>query len=333
MFSKITRRFKAHPLLYYAVSIAASWAGVGSLMNFRTITYENGLVPAIIWGLGNSLACVLFGIIVLYVPEMRHYMRTKPVKIFLGFMGVGQVWLNMNGIREIFADTPIGLTGGTIIAYAVCIFFIFLLLKYGMIRNVLTDDFSWAMVYGLMLLVTALAYIRSGGAMNDAPLGLDRANLGVGFYKSFLLLPGPFIFAYFFELLDYNESNEDSTDHINITAAFALGGLFFGIYMVFAGLLALVEFSPALNLIKAALVAFVGVSTLSSFLYSEYILWGRKLGLVIDAGAALLWQVAIPMGVMGIWQAMAEYRAIVVAICLALSFIHRAKARREALAK
>ena len=202
MLSSITRRFKAHPLLYYAISIAASWAGVGSLMNFRTITYDNGLLPAIIWGIGNSLACVLFGLIVLYVPEMRHYMKTKPVKLFLGFNAAGQIMLNMTGIRDIFADTPVTQIGGTVIAYGMAAVFIFILLRFGLVRNVLTDGFSWAMVYGLMVLVTILAYIQSRGILNTFSWGTDAHNLGVGFYKSFLLLPGPFIFPYFFELLE-----------------------------------------------------------------------------------------------------------------------------------
>ena len=48
----------------------------------------------------------------------------------------------MNGIREIFSDTIIGTTGGTIIVYTVCIGFIFMLLRFGMIRNVLTDPYQ-----------------------------------------------------------------------------------------------------------------------------------------------------------------------------------------------
>lgn len=329
MLSTVKQKFKANPLLYYAVSIAASWAGVGSLMNFRTITYENGLIPAIIWGLGNSLACVLFGVLVLYIPEMRHYMRTAPVKLFLGFNAAGQIMLNMTGIRDIFSDTPVTQIGGTILAYSVALFFIVLLLRFGLVRNVLTDDVSWAIVYTLMVLVTLFAYIQSHGVLNSFSLGLDSHNLGVGFYKSFLLLPGPFIFPYFFELLDYNEENNESTEHVNITLAFALGGLSFGIYMIFAGMLALVNFSPALNLIKAVLVAFVGVSTLSSFIYSEYVLFGRTIGLTIAALSVVLWRFAADMGVMGIWQTLAEYRAIVVGICLVLSLLSRARARRE----
>ena len=54
MYQKIKAKFKASPTIFYACSIVASWAGVGSLMNFRTIALRYGAVPAIIWAVFNS---------------------------------------------------------------------------------------------------------------------------------------------------------------------------------------------------------------------------------------------------------------------------------------
>lgn len=48
MYQKIRNKFRERPTLFYACSIVASWAGVGSLMNFRTIALNYGAVPAII---------------------------------------------------------------------------------------------------------------------------------------------------------------------------------------------------------------------------------------------------------------------------------------------
>lgn len=42
MYQKIKAKFKANPTIFYACSIVASWAGVGSLMNFRTLAINNG---------------------------------------------------------------------------------------------------------------------------------------------------------------------------------------------------------------------------------------------------------------------------------------------------
>lgn len=332
MLSKVTQKFKANPLLYYAMSVAASWAGVGSLMNFRTLTYDNGLIPAIIWGLGNSLACVLFALIVRYLPTVRALMRTKVIKYILGFLTLFQSWTNMNGIREIFGDTAIGSTGGTVIVYVVCVFFIILLLRYGMIRNVLTDSASWYGVYGLILLLTVLAYVRSGGAIKEVPLGLGWADLKVGLWKGFLLLPGPFTYAYFFELLDYNDHNPDATKKIDVTKAFALGGGMFGLYMLFSCALALVDFSPVLNVIKAVLITLVAISSISSFLYSEYILFGKKFGLVVDIFIVAFWPLVVPLGVMGVWTLMSEIRIWMVAALLLFALVKRALARRKGAA-
>ncbi len=330
MLSNIVRKFKESPTAYYAMSIAASWAGVGSLMNFRTLTYDNGLIPAIIWGLGNSVACILFGLIAQHLPTVRGIMRTKVITYILGFLTLFQTWTNMNGIREIFEDTPIGTTGGTVIVYAVCAFFIVLLLRYGMIRNVLTDSASWYAVYGLIILLTVLAYITSGGAVKSVPMGTDWANLKVGLWKGFLLLPGPFTYAYFFELLDYNDSNSDATEKVNITASFTMGGLMFGFYMLFSCALALVDFTPAQNIIKAVLITIVAISSISSFLYSEYILFGKKIGLVVDIFITLFWPLVVPLGVMGVWTLMSEIRIYLVAALLVVALIKRALARKGA---
>lgn len=45
----IKEKFKENPLMYYGLSIAASWAGVGSLLNTGTVTKTLGIVPALIW--------------------------------------------------------------------------------------------------------------------------------------------------------------------------------------------------------------------------------------------------------------------------------------------
>lgn len=76
MYQKIRNKFRERPTLFYACSIVASWAGVGSLMNFRTIALNYGAVPAIIWAVFNSLACILFGLFVDRVPSIRRIMQT-----------------------------------------------------------------------------------------------------------------------------------------------------------------------------------------------------------------------------------------------------------------
>lgn len=321
MFS-IKEKFKTNPTAYYGLSIAASWAGVGSLLNTITISKTLGLIPAIIWTTANVLACVIFGILIHKLPTLREVFKAKIVFYTISLMTVFQIWLNMNGIREVFSDTSIGTDGGTILAYAVAGIFVFLLLWRGMIRNILTDGASWLAVYGLIAFVTIVAFVKSGGNFISLPLGLESENLSAGALKAFLLLPGPFTFVYFYELLNYNDNNNDETQKVDMQKSFVYSGLFFGVYMLFVLALAFVNFPPELNFIKAVLLSLVAISSLSTFIFSVYVVFGRKLGLIIDVTAILLWSKFIDMGVMGVWQLVASIRSYLVgAMILAAIFL------------
>lgn len=76
MENKIVSKFKSNPTDYYGMSIAASWAGVGSLMNSITMTHTYGLIPSMIWGFGNSTACIVFGLVACRLTTFRDHMGT-----------------------------------------------------------------------------------------------------------------------------------------------------------------------------------------------------------------------------------------------------------------
>ncbi len=317
----IKEKFRENPKIYYALSICATWAGIGSLMNGVTMTQTYGIIPSVIWVLGNTVACILFGAVALKIPKVREVFGSKIMKWICGLMCVFQAWLSMNGMQTVFGDTPLGSDFGAAIAYILALCFLMLLLHYGMIRNVLTDGFGWIVVYLLALGVTVAAAIHSKGTFNTIPLIADDQALGQGIWKAILLLPGPFTYPYFFEILNYNEKNEDGTEKVNVKAAFTLGGIFFGIYMAIIFLLAWTQFTPALNIVKAILITIIGTSTLSSSMYSIYIAFGKKAGLAINAGLIAFWAILIPLGVMGMWTLMASVRiyfvcgAILFALC------------------
>lgn len=330
MFSKIANKFKANPTTYYALSICATWAGIGSLMNGVAMTQTYGIIPSLIWVLGNTAACILFGLIAIKIPKVREVFGSKIMMWLCGIMCVFQSWLSMNGMQSVFADTILGAKFGTIIAYAEAIVFLIILFRFGMIRNVLTDDFGWLIVYLMAVGVTVAALIYSRGNLNEIPLGLNNADMKAGIWKAILLLPGPFTYPYFFRILDYNEKNKDGAKKINAKKAFTLGGIFFGIYMAIVFLLAWTQFNPVLNVIKAVLITLIGTSTLSSAMYSIYIAFGKKLGLAVNTSLIAFWHILIPLGVMGAWTLMASIRIYIVggAIIFALiwNYIDKRKA-------
>lgn len=308
MFSKLKSKFKTKPTLYYAMSIAATWAGIGSLMNGVEMTRTYGVIPSLIWVLGNVAACILFGLVAPKIPKVREVFRSKPMMWICGVMCVFQAWLSMNGMQSVFAESPLGSNFGMITAYALAVFFIAILFKRGMLRNVLTDHFGWIAVYALALGVTVAAMIQSRGNYNDISAGLVTTNMKTGIWKAVLLLPGPFTYPYFFELLDYNDSNEDGSRKINTKCAFILGGVLFGVYMAIVFMLAWAQFSPTLAIVKAVLITLIGMSTLSSSMYSIYIAFGRWAGLALNVALVALWHVLIPLGVMKMWTLMASVR-------------------------
>ena len=331
MFTAIKAKFKSNPRLYYALSICATWAGIGSLMNGVTMTQTYGVLPSLIWVLGNVLACILFGAVALKIPKVREVFGSRIMKWICGIMCVFQAWLSMNGTQTVFADTPIGASGGTVIAYALAVVFLLILLRYGMIRNVLTDGFGWIIVYLLAFGVTVAAAIHSSGNLNVIPMIADDQAMGQGIWKAILLLPGPFTYPYFFEILNYNEKNEDGTAKVDVKGAFTLGGIFFGIYMAIIFLLAWTQFTPALNIAKAVLITIIGASTLSSSMYSIYIAFGKKIGLLVNLGMIVLWAVLIPLGVMGMWTLMASVRIYFVGGAILFALCWNAYEKRKAV--
>lgn len=329
MFSNITQKFKSNPTVYYALSICATWAGIGSLMNGVTMTQTYGIIPSLIWVFGNVIACILFGAVALKIPKVREVFGSKIMRWVCGLMCVFQSWLSMNGTQAVFADTPLGADYGMFIAYALAVVFLIMLLKYGMIRNVLTDGFGWIIVYLLAVGVTVAAMLHSCGSFNTIPMIADGDSMRQGIWKAILLLPGPFTYPYFFEILNYNDKNEDGTARVNVRRAFTLGGIFFGIYMAIIFALAWTQFSPALNVIKAFLITLIGASTLSSSMYSIYIAFGKKVGLAINGGLIALWAVLIPLGVMGMWTLMASVRIYFVAGAILFALIWNAVEKRK----
>ncbi|MEG1305053.1 MAG: hypothetical protein RSD19_05665, partial [Oscillospiraceae bacterium] len=168
----------------------------------------------------------------------------------------------------------------------------------------------------------------SRGSMVLLPMGGEF--VGLGLQKCILLIPGPFLYPYFHELLDYNDKNGDGTQRVNIRLAFVVGGFMFGAYLAFTFLLAWTRFTPALEVIKALLITLVGVSTLSSFQYSIYLTFGRKLGLAVNIFAIAAWQWLIPLGVMGAWTLMSSVRIYIVAASIIVSFAWSFVEKRKA---
>ena len=112
MFAQIKEKFKANPIEYYSLSIAASWVGAGSLMNSTTLAQTLGVVPALIWCAFNTIACMVFGLIIWKLPTVREIMRMRISRIVLALFSIFQIWLCMTAINEAWASTAVAIHAG-----------------------------------------------------------------------------------------------------------------------------------------------------------------------------------------------------------------------------
>lgn len=306
MFSKLKRKFNNNPSLYYSMSIAATWAGAGSFIVGTRIAQENGLFPWLLWALGNTLCCIIFGLLSTSVPKLREVAKSKPVQILMGLMCIFQIWLNMNGIYEMLSPTIIGSTAAYIIVYALSVFFIILYLKRATFRNVATDNCSWLIVYALIAVLVVISMFTNG--VHPISTAIELPAIKSNAWLCFTLSFGAFFYPTFWELLDYNDNNDEGTVKTNMKRAFVMGGLLFGFYLLFVLAGAFTSYSPAVELLKGILVSLVAISSLSSFIYGTMLNFGKRIGVAIDIAAVGMWQLLIPMGVMGVWTLMQNVR-------------------------
>lgn len=322
-------KFKNNPSLFYSMSIAATWAGAGSFIVGTRIAQESGIFPWLLWALGNTLCCIIFGLLANSFPKLREVAKSKPVQILMGLMCVFQIWLNMNGIYEMLSPTVIGSTAAYIIVYAVSVFFIVFFLKRATFRNVATDNCSWLIVYGLIAVLVAVSIFTNG--THPISTAIELPTIRSNAWLCFTLAFGAFFYPTFWELLDYNDENTDGTAKINMRRPFVMGGLLFGFYLLFVLVGATTTYSPAVDLLKGILVSLVAVSSLSSFLYGAMVNFGKRIGVVIDVAAVGLWQLLVPMGVMGVWTIMQNVRIWMVLAMFAVAFVWYLCERKKAV--
>lgn len=319
-------KFKENPSFYYSMSIAATWAGAGSFIVGTQIAQTAGIFPWLLWALGNSLCCIVFGLLANSFPKLRLVATSKPVQYLMGLMCVFQIWVNMNGIYEMLSPTIIGSRAAYIIVYLVSAFFILFYLRKATFRNVATDNMSWLLVYALIAALVVFSMLTEG--IHSIPVTIDLPEIKSKAWLCFTLAFGAFFYPTFWELLDYNDANEDGTSKINMRRAFIHGGLLFGFYLLFVLAGAFTTYSPAVSLLKGILVSLVAMSSLSSFLYGTMVNFGKKVGVVIDLAAVACWQLLVPMGVMGVWTLMQNVRIWMVMAMFAIALVWYLSERR-----
>ena len=305
MFNKLKEKFAKNPRFFYSMSIAATWAGAGSFIVGTQIAQDLGIFPWLLWALGNTLCCIIFGLLANTFPKLRAVATSKPAQIVMGFMCIFQIWVNMNGIYESLVPA-IGTIASTVIVYGISLFFIIFYLKKAVFRNVTTDRLSWAIVYFLIGILVVYSMITNG--VHGISTAIVASDIKAKAWLCVTLSFGGFFYPTYWDLLDYNDKNDEGTKKVNMKKAFINGGLLFGFYLLFVLAGAFTTYSPAVNALKGILISLVAMSSLSSFLHGAMINFGKKVGAIVDIIAVGTWQLLVPMGVMGVWTLMQNVR-------------------------
>lgn len=315
----LVTKFKGNPTWFYALSICATWAGAGSLIVGTDTIQTMGVVPFILWGAGNALSCVFFGVCVSKFKWLENIFTSDIYKVILMAMSVFQIWVNMSAINDSLSS--VNVTFAIVATYVVCIAFLIYYMTGGMIRNVLTDGGGWLIVYALIFLIASVSIFTNG--VQEPAAGLTAEGIEYGARRFFTLIIGPFFYPYFWAMLKYNDGNKDNTAKTSMMKSFALGGLVFAIYLGFVFLVAITTLTPELEILKGILIALIALSTLTSFIYSILIMYDKRIGCVVNLVTFVGWKFLIPLGVMGIWNIMQDVRFTVLVVSIVIYLIWR----------
>lgn len=318
MFKSFKEKFKSNPTFFYSMSVAATWAGAGSFIVGTQIAQTLGIFPWLLWALGNTLCCIVFGLLANTFPKLRAVATSKPAQILMGLMCIFQIWVNMNGIYEALSPS-IGTIATNIIVYGVSVFFIIFYLKRAVFRNVSTDHLTWTVVYMLIGVLVIISMITNG--VHGISTDIVASDIKDKAWLCFTLSFGGFFYPTFWDLLDYNDKNDEGTKKVNMRRVFTNGGLLFGFYLLFVLAGSFTTYSPAVTLLKGILISVVAVSSLTSFLHGTMINFGKKLGVAVDVVAVGTWQLLVPMGVMGVWTLMQNVRIWMVLAMFAIAAV------------
>lgn len=310
--SSFTKKLKENPKWFYALSVCATWTGAGSYIVGISMVKDYGVIPFLLWALGNALSCVFFGFMATRFKLLKNIFTGKIFKVILGIMCIFQLWLNMSAIND--SLKTINSLFAIIMVYVICGLFLIYYLKRGMIRNVLTDNFGWILVYAFILIIAITSIISNG--VEVPSLGFETEGMKLGLKRFFTLMIGPFFYPYFWEIIEYNSKNTDDVKKVDVKKSFALGALLFAIYILFVFAVAMTVLNPSMVIIKSILISIIAISTLTSFIYSTMSMFGNKLGSAINIFAFIGWKFLIPIGVMGIWNFMQDARFVIMIIGL-----------------
>ena len=310
----LNQMFEKHPCFHYAMSLCASWAWGTSMVVGMEIVQTRGIIPFLIWAIANSLALPLFGFLSFRIPNFHEVIKSKPVALFQTGVECFCLWIQMNAIYQYLVKY--GITGdlaGKAIAIAVAVFFLIILSKNGTMRNVFSDQPIWTICYVGIFAIMTIGFIGGYNTM-DIPMLRSGSDISWALYTCIVLFSGPFM-----DLQGWVVAEKIKKE--NRMKAYNYAGILFAVYMGLVLFLSLLEFNRAMSVIMVLVICCVATSTINDAIVGMQRIAGRKVGIVLASAGIILWQIVIPMGVMGLWLTMGTCRIYVTLGCLVVALL------------
>jgi hypothetical protein len=308
------------------VSLGASWSWGVSMIATIAFMYTYGIIPALVWVVGNVLAMPLFGYIKVKIRGFEKWINFIPLILFSLFIAAMAIIMNMQALL-------IGLGGGHDVAsfhfldssYSVpaIIFFslaiLIFIFKFGLKGSVLSDLGYYSLQFSSVILLAISSIIISSFTINPNLHLINEAGIKWVFPLGLLgIITGVFTDPMMWQRFEQKENQ------IKLSL---WGGFWFGLYMIFVVLTGLF-FKPTLFLgILLLIVIFslafstIGSASAAIQYLTKKIGIGKISGLIIAFVAIITWPYLMNLGMAKIWNIYAGYRWKVVTTMILISFL------------
>ena len=305
---------KKNSTLFYAMSLAASWAWGTSLVVGMETMQTKGVIPFIIWAIANSLAIPLFGFIAYRIPNLEKVVNSKIVMIFSTIVSVFCLWIQLNAIYQYLCNLSF-MTEITskIVSITIMVLMTIALYKNGLLKSIFIDNPLWSLCYVLLFALVICGFIGNVETYNIANY-TNKDEIFWALNSCLILFSGPIMCIQNWQMAEKLKKEKKMKAHY-------LAGVLFAIYMTFIGILANFKFNGIMNIILIFVVLCVALSTADAAIVGIQKIANKKWGTIISLLAIAVWNWVIPMGVMGLWTTMGNMRKYVAGACIIIAVV------------
>lgn len=321
---------------YYRVgiSLGASWSWGVSMIATIAFMYTYGIIPALVWVMGNILAIPLFGYLKVKIRGFEKWINFVPLILFSLFIAAMAIIMNMQALliglgggQDVasfhFLDNAHSIPSIIFLSVAILLF----IYKYGLKGSVLSDLGYYSLQIFTVILLAVSSVIISNFIVNPNLQLITATGIKWVFPLGLLgIITGVFTDPMMWQRFEQKENQ------IKLSL---WGGFWFGLYMIFVVLTGLF-FKPTLflGILLLVVIFALAVSTIGSAIAAMQYLTKKigirkETGLIIALMAIITWPYLMDLGMAKIWNIYAGYRWKVVTGMIVISLLGQYVIKKE----